>query len=273
MSPTLRFVLAAFVSFGVASSALGTTILSVDVSGTFTGSPGVLFSDAATSFGPPFGPSSVSVAGNTTPCPPPPAICGPQGIGSSEAYADLATGKLGALVSGSHVDNEVWAFNAHATMTETLVFHLQPGVSSMPLTISMTIDADLPAQNINGRVGGGALLGFGQDASYGFFQGVAGSRPGHYSLVLPVTTTVFDGIPIDITADLSASLLLIQTDHGAYTIDALHTAALSISLPAGVTYESASGVFLTQVDEPALVPLLSSYALGAFAAARRRMRL
>jgi hypothetical protein len=261
----------------VASSALG-AVVSVDVSGTFTGSPGVLFSDASMSFGPPVGPASVSVSASTSPCPPPGGICGPQGTGRGEAYADLATGKLGALVSGSHSDNEIWAFNAHATLTDTLVFHLPPGTPSMQLTISMTVDADLPAQNINGRVGGGALLGFGQDASFLYFQGAAGSQPTHYSQVLPVTTTVFDGLPIDITADLFASLLLIQTDHGAYTIDALHTAALSISVPAGVTYESTSGVFLTQVDEPSLVLLLSSSALGVFAAVRpatkrRRMRL
>ncbi|HEY8120322.1 MAG TPA: hypothetical protein VII78_03315, partial [Myxococcota bacterium] len=197
--------------------------------------------------------------------------------GRGDAYADLATGKLGALVSGSHSDSEIWAFNAHATLTDTLVFHLPPGMSSMQLTISMTVDADLPAQNINGRVGGGALLGFGQDASFLYFQGAAGP-PTHYSQVLPVTTTVFDGLPIDVTADLRVSLLLIQTDHGGYTIDALHTAALSLSVPAGVTYESTTGVFLTQVDEPSLVLLLSSSALGVFAAVRpatkrRRMRL
>ena len=275
MTPILRFVLAALVSFNVASSALAYPV-SVSTSGTSAAS-GVLFSTQLTSFFPPE-PTSLRVADGSQACPPPPVICGYLYIARGEAYADLAAGTLGVYVDGYHVDSDGYTFLSHASFTDTLVFHLPPGMSSTQVTLFMSLDADLPAQNIYPRVGGAALIGLGQDASFLYLDAAAGSRPTHFSQVLPVTTTVLDGLPIDVTADLSVVLTLVQTDHGAYAIDALHTAALSISVPAGVTYESASGVFLTAVDEPSLAQLVGSSALGALAAVRhstkrRRARL
>jgi len=282
MSPTLRFVLPVFVSFHVASSALGTQ-LSAETFGNWTGGGGqVLFSDSSGSLGPPYGPSAVSVAAGEPLClappVPPTVICGNRVLGAGEASADLAAGTLGVYVAGQHDGTEISSFVARVSFVETLVFRLPAGMTSAQVTISMSVEADLPQQNINGRVGGGALIGFGQDASFLYFQGVAGSRPSHFSQVLQVTTTVVDGLPIDVTAELSGVLLLVQNDPGPYVLDALHTAALSISLPPGVTYESNSRVFLTQVDEPSFVHLLGSSALGALAAARpvikrRRIRV
>ena len=71
-------------------------------------------------------------------------------------------------------------------------------------------------------------------------------------------------------ADLTAQLLLITDDYGFYNIDALHTAALSITIPEGVTFDSDSHVFLTQVSEPSLLQLMSLCAPGALAVLRRR---
>ena len=272
MSPTLRFVLAGFVSFNVASSALGTE-LSVQTSGSWAGGGGqVLFSDASVSPGPP-GPSSVRVAAGVTPCPAPPTICGNRVLGDGEAFADLAAGTLGIYLAGWHDGTAISSFFARASFVETLVFHLPPGMTSTQLTISLSVHADLPRQAIHGRVIGGAFVVFGQDFAAVNFQDVASSSgPSHFSQALVVTTTVTDRMTIDVVADLSAALNLVQNDAGPYVLDALHTAALSISVPAGVTYESNSGVFLTQVDEPSLVHLLGSSALGALAAARPAAR-
>ena len=276
MSPALRFVLATLVSFNVASSALGYEV-SVATSGTTTAFGGqVLFSGGSTSVGPP-GPTSLTDVSGGPVCPAPPVVCLFPWVGHGEASADLSAGTLGVYVSGFHGDADIYA--STAGFLDTLVFHLPPGMTSAQVTISMSIDADLPPQNLFGRVTGAALLSFGQDGSGVNFQDLAApSGPTHFAQVLPVTTTVEDRMPIDVQASLQAALNLVQTDHGTYTFDALHTAALSISVPSGVTYESNSGVFLTQVDEPSLVYLLSSSALGALAAVRpatkrRRMRV
>jgi hypothetical protein len=270
MSPALRFVLAAFASFPFASSALGYQLSAETWANSTVPGAQVLYSSSSGSLGPP-GATSVNVVDGGPACPLPPCITFWTGHG--EAYADLATGKLGIYVSGFHGDSDVYDFVSQASFTDTLVFHLPPGMASAQVTLSMSIEADLPQQNLNGRVTGSAMVGLGLDASYLDLQAAAGSRPSHLSTVLPVTTTVMDGLPVDVTADFRAALLLVQTDHGTYTLDALHTASLSISVPAGVTYDSGSRAFLTQVDEPSLVQLLGSCGLGVFAAARRRMRL
>jgi hypothetical protein len=263
MSVALRFVLAALASFCVASSALGE--VSVSTSGQSTASGGqVLFSDMSTSFfGPPY---SLTVAAGGPVCPPPPEVCFFQWNGSGEASADLSTGTLGVYVDGFHGDGDIYTFLARASLRDTLTFQLPPGMDSAQVTISMSIEADLPPENLLGRVGGGALLGLGQDASFLYFQGlVASSTPTHFSQVLPVTTTVESGLPVDMTADLNAALTLVQTDHGTYVFDALQTATISLSVPAGVTYESTSGVFLA--PEPS-VDLLGCFAVGVLAAVR-----
>jgi hypothetical protein len=47
---------------------------------------------------------------------------------------------------------------------------------------------------------------------------------------------------------------------------------LSITVPEGVTFDSDSHVFLTDVSEPSLLPLMSLFAPAALALLRRRTR-
>jgi len=203
--------------------------------------------------------------------------------GSVSASADLATGKLGASASAFNGDaGTIVVARAGAGVIDTLMFHLPQGVRSKEITLTMDVTATLPIHpNVLANVFmGDASLYFGDGADTLFWD--LTSSPGLFRHVLSVTATVEDGVPIDVLGKIEGDLTVQRfspTDPGypfdpgndTFTWDARHTAALSISLPPGVTYESLSGVFLSQAPEPSALQLLL-LAVPAIAAAPRLRR-
>lgn len=269
MASGLRLTFATFASLMLASQCLAFELSISATAGRSDAQGTQLLLDGGGTYVGPLAPTSALVdLGYPPPCGG--AVCLYSFIGRSAASADLATGKLGVLVSGFQGDGAIYSVLANASIHESLVFFLPPGMASVPITMSMSVNAHLPPQNINGRVTGEAFLAFGQNGAGVNFQDVANGVPSHFQQTFSVTEDVENGVPIDVVAQMFAQLLLIQDDHGTYTFDALHTAALSISVPAGVTFDSDSHVFLTAVSEPSPLPLLSLFAPASLALLRRR---
>ncbi len=80
----------------------------------------------------------------------------------------------------------------------------------------------------------------------------------------PNVTLAFDVPTSAPSFDLEAGMIAQAEGNGL--VDAIHTAQLSLSLPAGVTYTSASGVLLSQVPQPTTTTLVSSANPAAFGA-------
>jgi hypothetical protein len=257
----VRFILAVLVSLAFASEGLA---YSLNATGVVIIDGATVGNDRQDSF---FGPTTVTA--NTAPiCPSPDVYCllHPD---RAYAFADLATGKLGVRAEIGGTPTHTHFAQAAASYSDSLEFHLPSGMPSLTITLSMTVDAILPAGNGFGT----ALLEFGGETSFG---GLPPGPAGPFSTILWVTATVYDGVPVGVSAALGGGVdnyshtAVPPYDSGSFIFDALHTATLSIDVPAGVTYRSESGVFLTQVPEPSALQLLLFTMPGMCAASRFR---
>ena len=242
----------------------------------------VVYDGSQESLGP-TGPTALFDEGAAPSCPTLPCLTFYNG--RVAASADLSTGKLGAYASAfdGEAGTGVTAMAA-ATLADTLVFHLPQGMPSTSITLSMDVHATLPPNPHPpaGLFHGEATLSLGEAGDFLFWDQLSGG--GLFHQVLSVTTSVQDGVPIDFAAELRGDLTMqrfFPTDPGfpfdpgagPFEWDALHTAALSIAVPAGVTYESESHVFLTEVPEPSTLQLVLFIVTGISAASRfRRLR-
>jgi hypothetical protein len=260
-------------SFALASEALAATV-TVSAQGQYI-DPQInsyLYEDTQSSLSP--GPTSLSASVGEPTCDPLLAPCFTTWIIESDASADLAAGRLGVRASaflGSR-DEFVMARGA-AALSDTLTFHLPANMSSASITLSMDVHAtsSVPIPRWPYVVSGSSFLDFGGMAdAVGWQDNPFGS--GGFSRTLSVTTTVQDGIPVDWSATMDAVVSVSPYapgfQPGWYTLDGSHTATLSIVVPAGVTWDSDSGVFLTQMPEPSALVLVLAGVPGAFAAAR-----
>ena len=203
MSSGLRLTLAALASLMLASQCLASEV-SVYAFATRSDAQGseVVYEGGRTEV-PPFGPTSVL---EDSGYPPP---CGAAALrhhlpGPDDRLCRSRDWKARVLASGFHNDSAIYAVVSRASFTAIrLVFFLPPGMASAPATISMSIDADLPPQNINGRVTGGATLFFGEGGSEVNFQDAATRFPSHFHQTISVTETVEDRIPTSTWSQIS----------------------------------------------------------------------
>jgi hypothetical protein len=262
-------------SFALASEALAATV-TVSATGLYI-DPSInshLYQDAQSSLSP--GPTNLSASVWEPYCDPIPTPCFYSWIIESDASADLAAGRLGVRASaflGSH-DEAVMA-RGFAALSDTLTFHLPPNMSSASITLSMDVHAtsSVPLPEWLNVVSGSSFLDFGGMADAVLWQDVRFGSLG-FSRTLSVTAIVQDGIPVDWSATLEAVVSVSPYapgfQGGWYTLDGSHTATLSLVVPAGVTWESDSGVFLTQIPEPSALQLMLAGVPGVCAAARFR---
>lgn len=216
-------------------------------------------------------------------------------VGAS-AYANLATGKIGAGIY-SYGTQAV----AIARFDERIYFHVDsenPWVQT-PITFHISL---------NGSHGGAtSYLSSGYSFSEMFYAGALETKwittntsdpspQGYYinassgcthnnnveGLIASCTIMVggFDPI-VDIGAGISAVINpYAPGGGGAYSfVDYMHTSAIGISVPDNVSWRSRSGVFLSELDVPNGVPEPASWALliigfgavGVSARSRRRL--
>jgi len=274
----MRFAVAGCVlSLALASRGLAWTV-SVNAMGQYI-DPQInsfVYQDAQASISP--GPTNLSASVRKPYCDPLLAPCFYTWIIESDASADLAAGRLGVRASaflGSR-DEFVMA-GGLAALSDTITFHLPPNMSSASITLSMDVHATAsipPAQWLY-VVGGSSFLDFGGTVDGVVWQDVPFGSGG-FSRTLSATAIVQDGIPVDWSATLDAEVSVSPYapgfQGGWYTFDGSHTATLSIVVPAGVTWQADSGVFLTQVPEPSTLQLVLAGVPGVFAAVRLRRR-
>lgn len=279
----VRFIPALLMSLAVASRAIASPFgYELNLTTTivhYSPLSEVVYDGSPASLGP-TGPTALFDEGAVPSCPIPPCLSFYNG--RVAASADLSTGKLGAYASAfdGEAGTGVTAIAA-ATLVDTLVFHLPQGMPSTAITLSMDVHATLPPNPHPpaGLFTGDATLLFGEGGDGLAWDQLSGGGPFHQ--VLSVTASVQDGVPIDLIAELRGNLTMqrfFPTDPGfpfdpgagPFEWDALHTAALSIAVPAGVTYESESHVFLTEVPEPSTLQLILFVVAGMSAASRFR---
>jgi hypothetical protein len=285
----MRFIFSALLSLALASRALASPLgYELNLTTTIThfnralNDFSIVYDGSQSSSGPfpPAGPTALFDEGGAPSCPNPP--CFSHYTARVAASADLATGKLGAYADafGGEAGEQVTAL-VLAQFADTLVFHLPQGTPSTAITLSMNVHATLPANPHPpaGLFSGEADLGLGGAGDLLFWDQLSPGGP--FAQVLSVTATVEDGVPIDVIGSLRGELVLTRFSPsdagfpfdpgpGPFVWDALHTAALSMDVPAGVTYESESRVFLSQVSEPSALPLVLFGVPGISAATRFR---
>jgi PEP-CTERM motif len=197
-----------------------------------------------------------------------PAYLG-KSVGST--YADLATGKLGGT---SQAD---WARGAstRASFSDLLTFNITgAGPATVTnITVSLVFDRDLSLNTAQGDLRFGNAFATATSGKQvvnsstqgGWVTGVWASKsPG---------LSVFTGIYALVGATPSLGLrTYLSTDTGWATGSSYdNTAAFEMTLPAGVSYSSSSGVFLSAVPEPETYALLlAGLSVVGFMACRRR---
>jgi hypothetical protein len=215
---------------------------------------------------------------------------------SSSARASLAQGAVGVSAGGTYLDRNSPSSgqaggtgNAFAQDSDTLHFTVAGAtpstVTNIPITF--TVDGDFSVATAAGD-SQGSILSILQINGSHFDETWSSSGASSYIPVLFSGPTVsgwvssgfssntssliiFNGVfsITGPTADVNVAEALSGSAGLGTSIDYSNTASLAINSPTGVTFTSDSGVFLTQVPEPASVMLLAPIALLAV---RRRKR-
>ncbi len=210
----------------------------------------------------------------------------------ASSVASLAQGLLKAEVSsfGSYIGPDVFGqASAAARLFDTLTFHGPIGPTD---TVTITMTANLtytPYTTFAGSFGGGFGLGsafmelqsLGTDGSviaqaFDCTPGspVCANNPGFNSGSYVIDNngnlySISETVNLSQLADSSLQVLMYlgasSSGEGSATADD----PISVTLPAGITYTSASGLFLTQVPEPGT---LASVAPGLLALVLMRRR-
>lgn len=174
------------------------------------------------------------------------------GLGIASAYADLSTGKAGAFSNYVVIDSaDVGQGISSATWVDSVRFRGALGGAGLVIPISMTLDGTFPpltgsasvAFDIYYTAADGvstalSLRGALSPGSAGFSGSSAGWN--HLGLVSDADISLDTAYPVQFFFSMDCNL----------ACDFLHTATFDWSLPEGVTYTSASGVFLAAALEP-----------------------
>jgi hypothetical protein len=181
------------------------------------------------------------------------------------ASANLASGTLGALGNGNVIGGTVSNEGLTTSMKDTLTFNI-PGATSSTITnigVSFQVTGSATATGTayafgrNSGMGvGNALITEGYSTSDNIIEEGGWASMDIASLTENLVT--FNGVYALTGPNPSVPISLflnIQCQSG--DCDFSHTGAFTMTLPAGVTYTSASGVFLTQP------PSVCNYALSS----------
>ena len=184
---------------------------------------------------------------------------GVAGTASASANANLSAGTLGVMAAGSLTGTTVSSAGAMATMSDLLTFHV-PGATASTVTdigVSFQMNGTFAllgnSQAYNGLTGymslGNGIIWwhyFTQDSP----PAQVVQNGGWNSFNIPSqsgSSFVFNGVlslaGANPTANLVAQLAL---QCQSATCDYSHAGVITLTLPPGVTFTSASGAFLTQ---------------------------
>lgn len=180
----------------------------------------------------------------------------PGGTVTGTAYAsvNLASGTLGALGNGNVVGGTVSNEGVTTTMKDTLMFNI-PGATSSTVTniaVSYQVTGSAAATGVAYAFGRNSGMTFGNATiteAYSATDNII-ENSGWVSMSTPSLTenlVTFNGVYALTGPSPTVPIRLflnIQCQSG--DCDYSHTGAFTMTLPAGVTYTSASGVFLTQ---------------------------
>jgi hypothetical protein len=180
-------------------------------------------------------------------------------VAAAYATANLAWGTLGALGSGTQLSaSNNSSGNATASMSDTLTFHVSGATNSTvtPIAVSFQVTGDVSSNGssfgflrTSAMTMGNAFISESYDASKAT-PGKIVENQGWVSMqIVSLTDSLFwvNGVYAltgpNPTLPFTMSLN-VQCQSG--NCDFIHTGTFTMTPPAGVTYASASGVFLTQ---------------------------
>lgn len=191
---------------------------------------------------------------------------------------DLARGTLRARIEGYDATlfpaslMEVSQARADLWLRETVTFHLPAGYDGGTAVVRMWVDGTVDDPRPRGVFAPTevvAQLRLGAGSSNGQTRRWNEGAPILDVITLEYTLLPTATAPIDQLMSIEAFLRLSSGDgDGGYAIDFYNTARLELLAPAGITWDSASGVFLSAVPEPA-PGLLTFAGLGVLGAAVR----
>ncbi|MHB8348765.1 MAG: hypothetical protein ACYDHM_16865 [Acidiferrobacterales bacterium] len=198
---------------------------------------------------------------------------GAGGVGSAQSSADLSTGMLRAT---AQEDGSASAA-AGAVVWDTLTFSGVTGINS-----TATLRFDVPGTFTDVGFGGaceGYRIGFSSVSTCGSASGSNPFGSGgtvlntvNPSEILSLAIPLANNNPTEIAVALGAAA---NSSANIATANLYDPPQLSLSLPSGVSYTSASGQFLTSpapVPLPPSLPLLASGVLGLWFILRRAPR-
>lgn len=212
---------------------------------------------------------------------------------NGDAWASLSAGQIRAVASGDTYFSIGYAGSASGLLRDVITIQGQGSNWSTNISITMTIDGTVtgPVQNIPNPVANSYLSGFSSletsaASTYirwdgaGFSSDNTGSEgrysvdvlasgTNNYSVMLTSTFAVSELFPdINISAYLRATGGSQTT--GTLLSDFGSTAQLDIVLPAGYSFTSESGVFLSAIPVPPALWLFGSGLLGLIGVARKK---
>ena len=197
-------------------------------------------------------------------------------LNSSNAIASLESASIRGAVAVSSVDGKQADGSFGGEIRDYLTFDLPDGMDTATITAVFDIGGNLSASRDLSTGGlllqswdiNGTLKFGGTNASE---NGILLSQPDFESMFARQLTAewlVSDGVPVFVSAKLSATL---RANAGGMLFDfnAADANQISLIMPAGTSFESASGAFLTAVPLPASVWLLVTGAAGLLHYRRR----
>lgn len=177
---------------------------------------------------------------------------------SAATRADLRSGSLGLRFNNLASAGPPTGEFVEVGLYEVLQFEVAAGTPSFTVAVAMAVHGNVVASDFFGLpllTAGVRLVGAGSRVGPTAGADLVVTAAGRYDTVLHFTAQVFDlgdgSRPWSAAVGLAATLKAQPFATALYDLDFINTATLSVALPAGVAMQSASGLFLTPVPEPA----------------------